>query len=1705
MTVVVNELPGPEIICPGTVCAGDTETYSTSAVCSNYNWSVIGGVINGAPPFSDVVSVTWGSTGPGILTLDVNGCDTSFCSTPTSILIPIISPTTSVDGPAIVCANDSYTYSVSNLPGSFFNWTVTGGGTIYGSSNTSQITVYWGNTGGTVSVDYTNPELGCEGNGTLDVVVAPSYQVVGTESVCVGGSTTYSTFPAGVFEWQLKDNTGTIQSFTGSSFPITWPTSGQYQVVAIDNSSVFCNSPQSSFVSVQPEPPAPSFIDGPAEICAGVPYSYISAPDNANYYLEWTVVGGNPISGSGNQITVIWEPAGPYSISVQQLSVQSPNCPSAPFTLPVIKKVIPLMEIDGPDSTCTNSIRSYNTFPTDLDDYIWTIVPSTLGSVITGQGTAGVDIQWNNAIGTAIIELKAKKCGDSAVFMQEVVLTAPPIATIIVSGTGCQGDPISFSTPTSGSSYTWDFGDTNGDGGPTVNHTYATVGNFIVTLTVDDPGGCIGSSVASEYITIVESPVANLTTPDPRLYCPGDPISTTMHINTQPGNSYLWVGGAASGSPATSFTTTLPGNFYVQVTNSNGCVTNSNTISVNYYNDCLDTCVLVPGASIDFSTTGPFCNTVNFFENITNGSLLEWNFGDPLGSGPNTSTSSNPSHTYDQAGYYQVTLTGLMAGIPDSCEVEYVETIAIPAVANFEWNVLGCPTSTDYEFNFLDRTDVVAPFSITNWTWDFGGINSSSSQNPTGILLPPGSHIVTLTITTSAGTTCVVSHVVEVPALPVASFTANNSICDGNFVSFSSTSSGNIVETLWSFGDMATSKLNPTTRVYNAPGSYIATLTVTDAFGCTSSTSQTIEVLPNNLSVDINPDGPTTFCQGDQVNLDAAVTGGNPALSYMWSNLETTSSIIANQTGSYSVTVTDSDGCIRESDPIYVAVDGAPNAVILGATDYCLGDEVNLTANQGPSNTYQWFVNGINYIGDSDLSFYTISSGMDNITLVITGANGCTDTSAVFTIDTHAKPLNPSITSSNDPAVSCSGDLVTLTVTNSQGLTDYMWNTGETTPSITATSSGLYSVDVFNQYGCSATDYFWVQSSPDFSDFMTGCYDYCDTTNVTWVAPSGPYTYQWLLDGIPIVPDGTSNTYTIPGGVSGLYQVVINSNGCIDTSGVADVRFTPCVGCDVDAYIKSIVCGPLDADGNQTYLVDMGINNPFGPSVVYTLSTPSGNLSSIMPTNLLPGYNSVTAIFTDLTGGGAGILCVTGTILINGRLCEFEMCIDKPDCENNCEAQPAFDIYYSQESKCDVRFRDLSWVSDGCEITDWFWDFGDGTTASVQHPFHTYTADGTYNVCLTITLSDGSQYTICQVVVIEGCDSVQCDIKPFFKVKISNEGKCEAYFFGDAPLPDGCEVTSWSWDFGDGQTSGLQNPVHQFPGNGTYNVCLTVTASNGVSSWSAIVCQSVTITDCEPVDCKIEPNFIYKFDGCKFKFKDISISGATIYDWQWDFGDGTTTSGIANPVHTFPGNGIYVVCLKVFAQNGNQSCFAEVCFKVKVTDCKKPCIILSDFDYGFLKPCQIKFTDITSVPVGYSSSWSWDFGDGSTSTAQNPIHTFPGDGTYSVCLVVHATSDGLNECPATYQCVDIVIKGCKPSEDTKLEAWPNPSSGVYNLNVSAQKDDIRVFNSVGQPVTFRLEQTKTGARIELDTKQEGAYVLMILTEGGAQETMLLKR
>lgn len=324
-------------------------------------------------------------------------------------------------------------------------------------------------------------------------------------------------------------------------------------------------------------------------------------------------------------------------------------------------------------------------------------------------------------------------------------------------------------------------------------------------------------------------------------------------------------------------------------------------------------------------------------------------------------------------------------------------------------------------------------------------------------------------------------------------------------------------------------------------------------------------------------------------------------------------------------------------------------------------------------------------------------------------------------------------------------------------------------------------------------------------------------------------------------------------------------------------------------------------------------------------------------------------------------------------------------------------------------FSNTSW-SYSPPNTTYQWTYGDG---GVQNDFtgtHTFGAEGAYQVCLYAIMGNCVD-TTCQYVQVGDTPPV-CDAS--FGLYAAPNDPDSVHFY-----PTGTTATSWYWSFGDGAHSELQYPWHLYPGPGTYFACLTITAMVNGQLCTDTRCDTLVIegggSPCEGLNAA----FSVSLQGNVATFNNAVASND--YNYHWQFGDGSSGFG-PNPVHTYPEPGEYHACLIMWAWNPvtQDTCYADHCAWITVVGGGSPCDSLQAC-FEWSGPNSVLQFYNCSYTSGQPVHWLWHFGDGTVSDLEQPQHTFPGPGTYTVCMTVSMINSA-DTCQNTV-CHGIVVDG----------------------------------------------------------------------------------
>jgi hypothetical protein len=1184
-TITVNALPTVNAGANQTVCAGTALTLNGSGAAS-YSWN--NNVQNGVA-FVPNATTTYTVTGT-----NANGCINTAQTTVT--VNPLPAATITAQGATTFCQNNSLTLNANAGAGLSYQWY--NNGTAINAANSATLPV---STSGSYTVQVTNAN-NCSVTSSatavsVNALPAATITPASATTFCQGGSVVLNANVGQGLYYQWNLNGSPINGANAASY--TANASGNYSLDVLNSDGCSATATAVS-VTVNALPTVSAGAN--QTLCAGTAIT-LSGTGAISYTWNNNVSNG-----------VAFTPASTQTYTVTGTNAN--GCTNtAQVTVTINALPTPSISYVGSPILCQGSVLALNS--TAGSSYLWSNGQTTQTIQVTQGGAYTVQVtNANGCVGTS----------------NAVTLTVNPLPAPSITAQGpttfCQGGSVVL-TSTGATSYSWSTNAT------TQSITVTTSGLYQVTVV--DNKGCSGSS-APIQVTVLSPPNASITTIGSTALCAGQSTS----LSAPAGNTYLWSNGAST----QNITVNTAGTYSVQVTNAAGCSANSNvvTISVNP----------VPVANLSANGATSFCSGGSVVLTASAGASYLWNTG-----------ATTQSITVNSSGTFNVTVTGAggcnATSAATSVTVNALPSASITATGNttfcagnsvllsasngnsYLWsngattpsisataagsysvsvtNGAGCSaTSTPIQItvNPLPSVSAGANQSVCiggQVTLSGSGANTYTWNNnvSNGVAFTPAStQTYTVTGTNANGCSNTAQVTVAVNALPAVSAGANQNICSGSQVTLMGSGANAYA---WNNGVINGVAFTPAnTQTY--------TVTGTNANGCsnTAQVTVTVNALP---TASINASGSTTLCAGSSVNLSAS--NGS---SYLWSNGATTQTITASSAGNYSVQVANAAGCNATSTIVNVVVNPLPAANITanGSTTFCAGGSVVLSAAAGAS--YLWNT------GATSQTLTVNTSG--TYTVTVTSNNGCVGTSSPQTVTVSAQP-STSITA-NGATSFCAGGSVLLSAPNGG---TYLWSTGATTPSISVSTAGNYSVTVTNGAGCSATStptQITVNPLPAVSAGANQ--SVCSGAQVT-LNGSGATSYTWnngVTNGVAFTP-ATTQTYTVTG---------TNANGCSNTAQVTvTVNALPVVSAGANQSICSGAQVTLNGSGATSYAWNNGVTNgvAFTPANTQTYTVTGTNANGCANTaQVTVTVNALPAV----SAGANQSICAGAQVTLNG-------------------------------------------------------------------------------------------------------------------------------------------------------------------------------------------------------------------------------------------------------------------------------------------------------------------------------------------------------------------------------------------------------------------------------------------------------------------------
>ena len=1100
--------------------------------------------------------------------------------------------------------------------------------------------------------------------------------------------------------------------------------------------------------------------------------------------------------------------------------------------------------------------------------------------------------------------------------------------------------------------WNWNFGNGNFANVQNPSNTYLNSGLFDVSLLVINDYGCLSSFTFTDYVKVDEAPLVNFVA-NPIVSCAGEDVDFS-DLSSLGTNNWEWSFGDGLSSNVQSpvYQYSSPGIYDVSL--------------IAGVNSCRDTLVIADYIKIiepaalfeeEYNCNNPF--SVNFTNLSTGADLINWDFGDG-----GTSNQLNPTYVFTTLGLHNISLS--VTNNITGCTHEYIKQIKLTQpIANFDYLInatngyedsVGCAPKQV----FIDNQSQDVSYYKVLWSDGYIGYGREDHTFNTA-----GYFDVTLVITDIHGCkdTMTIENMYHMNDITVDFEISNVLGCDSMLVDFSDLTTPASSNVFWDFGDGGNSILNNPQYIYYNEGYYDVTVFGESVAGCKDTLKRIEYIKFQHPTADFNVSD-QSVCPGDDLfftNLSEGI-GINSIWNFGDGNQTNTINPTHqfNLNGIYDINliVTDSFGCsntLNLNNHIEVKKPTA-SFITSGLSSNCpplISDFTNLSS--ADANLFIWnFNDGGNSIIENPSHLFS-NSGIFDVSLIVENSFGCKDTLVQVGLVNISGPIGEFTISDS---LICKDEVVDF-VPNLVNTSNYLWDFGD----------GVLSTD----------------SLP---------------------------TYQYITSGnfIPTL---------IAESDSGCQLVIIS----LDTIKVREVTID--AGLDIEICAGESV--QLNAIGNSSQfswtpintLSDPNINNPVGSpiaDILYFVYHTDGicdaidsvfvNVHTEIPT---ASFNTNNHCEGDIISFVANSGLSTANISYDWSFGQNGQSVNTPlnvgnniivliveNLNNSCvdtlvQNVEVFPLPIADFLATDVCLGEQIIITDNSSnnTVDWLYNFADGIGVSTnQSPSYTYANPGIYNVILNVTSDKGCENSITKDIVIHEL--------PLVDFTIENHCENEGNIFTDLSSVINSEIFAIQYDFNDGNTSNDSICSHVFSGNGLFDVNLTAITNDG--------CES-TITKIS----EVYANPIVDFTSSQFClgdqtiFNDYSfVNNAGITNWNWTFGsEGASTNN--NTIYTFSNHGVYYVNLSVVS---NRGCEGMAGKKITINKLPNP-----KFEIPF-DAClgnEVKITDISNGNGSDIIAWNYNFGDGSSSNAQNPTHTYNYVGEFDINLEVTSAAGCVND------------------------------------------------------------------------------------------------
>jgi len=1204
-----------------------------------------------------------------------------------------------------------------------------------------------------------------------------------------------------------------------------------------------CTATASTSVAQNITPPTPTASSPSTLTCTNNTVT-LSATGGGTY--SWS---GTGIVSGGNTASPVVNGTGPYVVTVT-----AANGCTATANTSVAQNITPPTPTASNTATLTCATTTAALTATGGGTYSWS------GTGIVSGGTTANPIV--NGTGPYVVTVTAANGCTATANTSVAQNITPPTPTASNTATLTCATTTAALTATGGGTYNWS-GTGIVSGGTTANPIVNGTGPYVVTVTAAN--GCTATANTSVVQDVTPpTPTASNTA---TLTC----ATTTAALSATGGVSYSWSGtGIVSGGNTANPIVSGTGPYIVTATAANGCTATANT-SVTQ-----NTTAPTPTANNSGSLT---CNSTTITLTGTGGGTYVW-------SGPSIiSGSATATPDVDQLGTYIVTVTAAN-GCTATASTTVGQNTVTPSVTMPATQTITCASPS------VSLIGSANPSSCTP-VWTGGACAGATSYTATAC--SPNTYTLTVTDPSNGCTNSGTVDVVPSVGIPVVTASSNGSItCTTNTAEVTATTTMTPVSYSWT-GPSAVIGASTSTGTVSLGGTYQCVV-VNTLTGCSSTITTIVPTNTTPVAANVAPAASIT-CSTSTVNLVAAPTGTNYA--YSWSGpgtiLNGTTDIATVDTdGSFVVTITDNiNGCVGSFTTTVNSNTTAPTFTLGSApsvTTTCAAPNATLSATSSadPNTIYTWLTPSSTTLTGTPV--FVSATGI--YTVVVTNTvNGCSTSSTLSqsTVEVVADAGIPvgSLTATS-LSITCSNPTPSVAVTTTASPVSYNWTPTsgivpgtETTANPVFNAAGSYSVVITNTVSSCASsinanvvDVILDNTAPvillslSSNDDTLTCLKTQVAITPSVTSSSANLTYTWSPSGV-ISTSINDATFTS----AGVYTLAVTNTltGCVSTS-------------TNSASIFTVHQNTIAPTANIT---SVSSNSTIGCGGNTSTVTLSGATSSSTLQTWLPGSQITPTL--DVTSAGIYTLVVI-------------------DPANGCQDSAQFTVTGSSIPPQNVDAGSNAAIPCGTPTVAL-----NGTTTSTDVVTYDWSGpnsgsiSGPSNVQNPVVM-DAGIYTLTVTNTSNGCSATatinvtQANVVASFTANPTT---------GISPLDvsftDGSTgATTYSWNFGDSNTSSSQNPNHTFT-TGSYTVILTVTSGPCMDTASVVIVVE------DGLSLEIPNVFTPNADGSNDIFtikstgvKEISLQifnrwGQKLYEFSgpkasWD---GSTPSGAEVPEGTY--------------------------------------------------------------------------------------------------------------------------------------------------------------------------------------------------------------